>query len=109
MVPNSASAMPTMQRMKYFQAASIASGSIDAGLGVQAAAKALGLDFLPVASEQYDLLMNFAPHDERMALIIHVLQSPEFRSDVEALGGYDLKNAGKLIAVGSGGAVLMDS
>ena len=53
--------------------------------------------------------MNFAPHDERMALIIHVLQSPEFRSDVEALGGYDLKNAGKLIAVGSGGAVLMDS
>ena len=90
-------------------AASIASGTIDVGLGVQAAAKALGLEFLPVASEQYDLLMNFAPHDERMALIIQVLQSPDFRSDVEALGGYDLSNAGKLIAVGSGGAGLMES
>ena len=90
-------------------AASVASGTIDAGLGVQAAAKALGLDFLPVASEQYDLLMNFAPHDERMALIIEVLQSVDFRSEVEALGGYDLSNAGKLTAVGSGGAVLLES
>ena len=85
-------------------AASVASGTIDAGLGVQAAAKALGLEFLPVASEQYDLLMNFAPHDERMALIVQILQSPGFRSDVEALGGYDLSNAGKLIAVGGGSA-----
>lgn len=85
-------------------AASVASGTIDAGLGVQAAAKALGLEFLPVASEQYDLLMNFAPHDERMAMIVQVLQSPGFRSDVEALGGYDLSNAGKLIAVGGGSA-----
>ena len=88
-------------------AASVASGSIDAGLGVQAAAKALGLDFIPVASEQYDLLMNFAPHDERMTFIIQILQSPEFRSEVESLGGYDLSNAGKLVAVGNGGAVRM--
>ena len=88
-------------------AASVASGSIDAGLGVQAAAKALGLDFIPVASEQYDLLMNFAPHDERMAFIIQILQSPEFRSEVEAMGGYDLIHAGKLVAVGNGGTVRM--
>ena len=87
-------------------AASIASGTIDAGLGVQAAAQALGLDFLPVAAEQFDLLMNFAPHDDRMALIVQVLQSSEFRLEVEALGGYDLSNAGKLIAVGNAGAVL---
>ena len=89
-------------------AASVASGTIDAGLGVLAAAKALGLEFLPVASEQYDVLMNFAPHDERMALIIQVLQSPEFRADVEALGGYDLSQAGKHLAVGGGGAVLIE-
>ena len=89
-------------------AASVASGTIDAGLGVLAAARALGLEFLPVASEQYDVLMNFAPHDERMALIIQVLQSPAFRADVEALGGYDLSQAGKLIAVGGGGTVRLD-
>lgn len=85
--------------------ASIASGTIDAGLGVQAAAQALGLDFIPVAAEQYDLLLNFAPHDERMGLIVAILQSPEFRNDVESLGGYDLKNAGKIVALGNGGAI----
>jgi len=89
-------------------AASIASGTVDAGLGVLAAAKALDLEFLPLASEQYDLLMNFAPHDERMAMIIQILQSAAFRADVELLGGYDLSNAGKLIAVGGGGTALLE-
>ena len=88
-------------------AASVASGTVDAGLGVQAAAAALGLDFLPVAAEQYDLLLNFAPHDERMALVMQVLQSAEFRTEVEALGGYDLAGAGNLIAVGGTGAVMI--
>jgi putative molybdopterin biosynthesis protein len=86
-------------------AASIASGTVDAGLGVQAAAGALGLDFIPVAEEQYDLLLNFAPHDERMGLIVNILQSSDFRKDVESLGGYDLSNAGRLVAVGNGGLV----
>src|SRR5262245_64091045 len=34
----------------------VASGLADAGLGVRAAAQALGLDFIPLANEQYDLL-----------------------------------------------------
>jgi putative molybdopterin biosynthesis protein len=79
-------------------AATIAGGSADAGMGIRAASKALGLDFIPVAQEQYDLILNFDPEDERLALIIKVLQSTEFRQQVEALGGYDLKDAGKLIA-----------
>jgi putative molybdopterin biosynthesis protein len=79
-------------------AATIVGGSADAGMGIRAAAKALGLDFIPVAQEQYDLILNFAPNDERLVLIIKVLQSAEFRQQVETLGGYDLKDAGKLIA-----------
>ena len=88
-------------------AASVASGTVDAGLGVQAAARALGLEFIPVASEQYDLLLNFSPHDERMSLIVQILQSVAFRAEVESLGGYDMKNSGRLIAVGNGGTVLL--
>lgn len=79
-------------------AATIAGGAADAGMGIRAAAKALGLDFIPVAQEQYDLIFNFSAQDERQALIIKILQSSEFRQQVEALGGYDLKEAGKLIA-----------
>ncbi|MDF2633289.1 MAG: molybdenum cofactor synthesis domain containing protein [Pelosinus sp.] len=77
--------------------ASILAGAADTGLGVQAAAKALGLDFIPVSQEQYDLILNFDIADERMNIIIEILQSPEFRHEVEALGGYDLRDAGKLI------------
>lgn len=83
-------------------AASVASGTVDAGLGVLAAAKALGLEFLPVAAEQYDLLLNFEPHDECLELLLEVLRSDAFRADVEALGGYDLSDAGAILAEQSG-------
>jgi putative molybdopterin biosynthesis protein len=82
-------------------AATVKAGAADAGLGVQAAAVALGLDFIPVAQEQYDLLLNFAADDERQGVIIDILQSDEFRREVEGLGGYDLSDAGKIVAVGA--------
>ena len=81
-------------------AASIAAGTADVGMGVRAAASALGLDFIPIAQEQYDILLNFAGDDERLLLILNILQSPEFRREVESWGGYDLRNAGKLISEG---------
>jgi putative molybdopterin biosynthesis protein len=81
-------------------AASVLAGAADAGMGVQAAALALGLDFIPVAEEQYDILLNFASDDDRLDVIMRTLQSDQFRREVEALGGYDLRNAGKVIAVG---------
>ncbi len=79
-------------------AATIAEGVADTGMGIRAAAKALGLDFIPVAQERYDLILNFSADDERLALIIEILQSAEFRQQVEQLDGYVLKDAGKLIA-----------
>ncbi|HWQ60737.1 MAG TPA: molybdopterin biosynthesis protein, partial [Negativicutes bacterium] len=59
-------------------AATVAAGAADAGLGVQAAALALGLDFIPVAEEQYDLILNFAADDQRGQYIIDILRSGEF-------------------------------
>ena len=82
-------------------AASVASGTVDVGLGVLAAARALGLEFLPVAAEQYDLLLNFEPCDERLELLLEVLRSQEFRADVEALGGYDLSGSGDILGKGN--------
>jgi len=78
-------------------AASIAAGTADTGLGVQAAAVALGLEFIPVAQEQYDLLLNFAADDERLHAILEILQTAEFRREVESLGGYDLSNSGNFM------------
>jgi putative molybdopterin biosynthesis protein len=76
----------------------VASGLADAGLGVRAAATALGLDFVPVASEQYDLLFSRAFYESRRGRqLLAVLHSNEFKSAVAALGGYDPQQAGKVL------------
>ena len=77
-------------------AASVAAGVVDVGLGIRAAAVALGLDFIPVGYEQYDLLVNLEKEEE-LAMILAILQSSAFRQQVECLGGYDLAAAGQLI------------
>lgn len=78
-------------------AATVAENVADTGMGIYAAAKALGLEFIPIAQERYELILNFSPDDERLALIIKILKSAEFREEVEKLGGYNLKEAGNLI------------
>ena len=78
-------------------AATVAAGAADAGMGIRAAAVALGLDFIPVGFEQYDIIVNVET-DEEIALILDILQSAAFRHEVEQLGGYDLSAAGKIVA-----------
>ena len=76
----------------------IASGLADAGLAVRAAAQALNLDFIPIASEQYDLLfLRSFFESERGERLMRVLQSAAFKDAVDALGGYDSSGSGKLL------------
>lgn len=73
----------------------VANGSADTGLAIRAAAQAFGLDFITVAWEPYDLAMPAATLDDpRIALLIETLRDPAFRTEVEALGGYDCAHAG---------------
>lgn len=78
-------------------AATIVEGVADVGMGIRAAARALDLEFIPIAHEQYDLLLNFETGNTLAETIIEILESAEFRREVEALGGYDLSNAGKIV------------
>ncbi len=79
-------------------AAAVAAGMADAGLGIKAAARALGLDFVGVAWERYDLCVPAefwdTPHIQRL---LEVMADPAFRQEVEALGGYDTKDCGQVI------------
>jgi putative molybdopterin biosynthesis protein len=79
-------------------AVAIASGLADVGLGVQSAAHALKLDFIPVGEEQYDLLFlgSFYESDGGTKLM-GVIRSTPFRRAVEALGGYDASRSGEII------------
>jgi putative molybdopterin biosynthesis protein len=76
----------------------VASGLTDAGLGVRAAANALGLDFLPVAAEQYDLLFRRSFFESAPGeLLMEILNSAALRGAVNSLGGYDTARCGEIL------------
>ncbi len=79
-------------------AVNVFSGTADVGLGILAAARALGLDFIPLLPERYDLVVpetTFA--DARFQTLLSVIRSPEFQTAATALGGYDLKDCGTIL------------
>lgn len=80
-------------------AASIANGSVDCGMGILAAANALKLDFVPVAEERYDLIIphRFLNDIKIKALLNLICNSPEFKELVNNLGGYNLRDSGKIM------------
>jgi putative molybdopterin biosynthesis protein len=85
-------------------AVAVLSGSADAGLGIYAAAKALDLDFIPVVTEAYDLVIpaeHFAT--ENIRNLLDVIVSAEFKRRVEALGGYGTQHTGQTVDIGAAG------
>ena len=79
-------------------AAAVAAGRADCGLGIMAAARAFGLDFVPVAREPYDLVVEAAALDDPLlAPLWALLASAAFRAGVEALGGYDTTETGRRV------------
>jgi putative molybdopterin biosynthesis protein len=78
-------------------AAAIAAGTADAGLGILAAAKIYGLDFIPIAEEEYDLLIaGDAYETEAVNRLIIIIKSEELAQRLQRLGGYTLKNPGSV-------------
>ncbi len=79
-------------------AAAVAAGRADAGMGIRAAARAFGLDFVSVGWEPYDLVLRTAVlDDELLAPLWALLARADFRADVERLGGYSCRETGTRI------------
>jgi putative molybdopterin biosynthesis protein len=79
-------------------AADVLSGTADAGMGIYAAARALVLDFLPVITERYDLVIPAVHFDGFLVqTLLHIISSEEFKNQVMALGGYDVRETGTLM------------
>ncbi len=79
-------------------AVAVLSGTADVGLGIFAAARALQLDFIPVVTEQYDLVIP-AEHFEspNIQRLLETIGQAEFKHRVEALGGYSTEKTGRVI------------
>jgi len=74
----------------------VAQGRADTALGLHAAARQQGLDFIPFFFERYDLIL---PQEQVEALhpLLDTLQTGAFRRDVESLDGYDTTHTGEQI------------
>lgn len=71
-------------------AMSISHGKADVGLGIQAAADANELDFLPILRERYDLIIPIENYRSKLiTLLLEIVASPDFKAVVANIGGYD--------------------
>ena len=81
-------------------AAAVASGMADTGIGVHAAASALGLDFLPLEEERYDLAIpNHFLNEFAVQTLLDLLRMRSVQRKVETLAGYDISGMGIPVSV----------
>jgi len=79
----------------------IAEGHADAGIGTPAVAQWRGLDFIELQTERYDLVIPtpYLSLHRGVADFLDMMTSRTFRAEVEALGGYDMRETGKTQAL----------
>lgn len=83
-------------------AAAVASGTADAGLGIRAAARALALDFVPLAQELYQLVLPKAHYQaDLLQPLLALLHDGRFRQAVAEMPGYDVAAMGQVQLIGS--------
>jgi putative molybdopterin biosynthesis protein len=81
-------------------ASAVLTGVADTGLAILASARALNLDFIPVAKERYDLAIPAEYLDTEMigCLVSLIRGDREFRQIVMDLGGYDVTDMGAIVS-----------
>jgi putative molybdopterin biosynthesis protein len=80
-------------------AEAVAHGLADVGPGIMAVARALGLDFIPVQEERYDLVIPLEfLNATAVQAVLEIAVSRPFQEELEALGGYDSSRAGTVVA-----------
>lgn len=76
----------------------VLSGRCDVGLATRTTAQLLGLDFVPVIRERFDMLV---PKDrfftKPIQNVLGIVGSREFRARIGELGGYDVAESGRIV------------
>ena len=78
----------------------VASGAADASFGIEAAARALGLGFVPLAREQYFLVvLRPALAQPQVQALLTLLKSTEWQRQLAALPGYATEHSGEVLSL----------
>ena len=86
----------------HFEVARAISGrQADVGIGIRSAAQFFGLDFVPLQTARYDLVVAkpYVKAHPTLAHLFETIVSGSFRTEIEALGGYDTSETGKVRAL----------
>lgn len=81
-------------------AQAVAAGAADVGIGIEVAARARGLDFVPLVQERYHLACLKASLDQPATQALRtLLQTPDWRTHMQALPGYTPLHCGEVLAM----------
>ncbi|GFO68668.1 molybdopterin biosynthesis protein [Geomonas limicola] len=81
-------------------AVAVQSGAADCGLGIASAAQALGLDFIPLEKERYDLVIPRVYFEsELLRPLLDLVNGTRLREELNALAGYDTSHMGEVIEI----------
>jgi putative molybdopterin biosynthesis protein len=81
-------------------ARAVADGTADVALGIFAAARAQGLDFVPLMEERYDLVTPTPVYEsDLLAPLLAMLHDEGFKRSVDRLGGYATRETGAVAAL----------
>jgi putative molybdopterin biosynthesis protein len=89
------------EEMSHLAVAScVARGEADVGLGIEKAARQVSsVEFVPLQRERYDLVIRkedlSKPHFQA---VLSGLKSPDFKKEIQGMGGYDISQMGDIIA-----------
>jgi molybdate-binding protein len=74
-------------------------GLSDTGIGVRSVAAICGLDFVPLQRERYDLVIPKIHYEtlNGLRVLLDTMVSKRFRDELQALGGYDTHEIGKVV------------
>lgn len=87
------------EEMSHLDVASaVANGHADVGIGIEKMAKLINVDFIPVVTERYDIVLFKTPENQPLIdLVKEILTAPDFQAEVAALGDYDISQTGQVM------------
>ena len=80
-------------------AMAIRNGQADVGLGLRAAARVSGLDFIPITRERFDFIIPRTYfYTQPVQELLEVIRSDHFKEKVQRMSGYDSTDTGKVLS-----------
>ncbi|HOV28316.1 MAG TPA: helix-turn-helix transcriptional regulator [Pseudobacteroides sp.] len=81
-------------------ASTVARGGADLGVGNEKSGlQVKGIEFIPLQTERYELVIKKEDIDKApFQAVLEILRSPEFKMELEGIGGYDLTEIGQIVA-----------